>query len=373
MKKMIFMAITALFATMMLSTNAIAQEGKSALTARQVIDSIDSSKWKVNPLDYGMTAMQYQMAEAAIFAKGMQSRTSINQFYHFPGLSKASDTWVVTPNNDTIYSIAVVDARKGFSVTLPEVGDRFISLQVHDQYHTFVDYNWTTGTHTYNGDQIDTDYVFVGIRIATTATTEDIKYITEILQPQIIIKSNSAIPFKTNVKEEDIKKLRKALLVEWSNLDNMYDTVAFDIHDVSDWERWTYTIAGSWGLSPESTAMYASWAPKDTKGNQCYQATFDKVPAKAFASLTVYNDKNYLMSDDYNVVSTTRPNFKSSKDGKFTIIFGGMDCKSIADKMGVNFAYTPDDGWKAQLRSYRPDVEAMKHYVLPEIKTISSK
>ena len=343
----------------------------SSLNIQAEIPDINSSHWKINPLDYGMTAIQYEQAEAAIFAGKMQARSSINHFYHFPGLSKAADTWVVTPNNDTIYSIAVVDARKGFSVILPKVGDRFISLQVQDLYHTCVDYSWTAGTHTYNPDQLDTDYVFIAVRVGTTATDEDIEYIKKELQPKMIIKSNSNIPFKTNIKKEDIAELRKALLVGWSNLENMYNTVAFDIRDVNDWERWTYTVAGSWGLSPESTAMYVPWAPKNTKGDQCYQTTFPKVPAKAFASLTLYNNKNYLMSDSYNLVSTIRPNFKSNKDGSFTIVFGGMDCKKIADKRGFNFAYTPENGWKAQLRAYRPNVEAMKHYVLPELKPIT--
>ena len=39
--------------------------------------------------------------------------------------------------------------------------------------------------------------------------------------------------------------LRSALLKEWGKLPDMYDTVQFDIHDVSNWEKWTYTILGS--------------------------------------------------------------------------------------------------------------------------------
>lgn len=84
----------------------------------------------------------------------------------------------------------------------------------------------------------------------------------------------------------------------------------------------------------------------------------------------MYNSQNYLMTDEHNVVSTNRPEFKSHEDGSFTIIFGGSQCQEIAEARNVNFANTPVDGWRAQIRAYRPDVEAMKKYQLPELKEL---
>lgn len=343
------------------------------MTAEEVISRIDSSDWAVDPTDYGMTAMEYQRKEADLIAKDMLSRAGLNEFAHFDGLSKAADTWIVTPNADTVYSVAVIDAREGFSVELPEVGDRFISLHVQDQNHTFVDYTWDAGLHEYSADEIDTDYVIIGVRVGTDATPEDLDYIDKVLQPAMAITAKSAVPFETDTNEEEIADLRDALLVEWGNLPDMYDSVQFDINDVSDWEKWTYAIAGSWGLSPESTAMYASWAPEGTKANTCYTATFDKVPAEAFASLTMYNEDNYLMTDEFNVVSTNREAFRENADGSFTIVFGNDTCREIAEERGVNYALTPIDGWRAQIRAYRPDVKAMKDYTLPEIEILEVK
>lgn len=344
-----------------------------ALTAEEIVNSIDSSDWTVNPLDYGMTAMEYQRAEGHIFALNMLKRGELNKFIHFPGISKAADTWVVTPNVDNIYSLAIIDVREGFTIEVPEMGERFMSLHIQDQNHTFVEYTWEPGVYEYKAGEIATDYVYVGIRTGTDATAEDIAFVTEQLQPKMKISSNSAVPYTSDVTEEDILELRNALLVEWGNLPDMFDTVQFDINDVSDWEKWTYTIAGSWGLSPESTAMYASWAPENTKADKCYSATFDKIPAKAFGSLTMYNSKNYMMTDEYNVVSTSRPDFKSHDDGSFTVIFGGQKCKQIADAQGVNYADAPVDGWRTQLRAYRPDVEAMKNYTFPELREVAVK
>ncbi|MEY8100025.1 DUF1254 domain-containing protein, partial [Falsihalocynthiibacter sp. S25ZX9] len=47
----------------------------------------------------------------------------MNEFFNFQGLTKAAYHWVVSPNLDTVYSIAVVNAKDGFTLELPEVGD----------------------------------------------------------------------------------------------------------------------------------------------------------------------------------------------------------------------------------------------------------
>ena len=34
-------------------------------------------------------------------------------------------------------------------------------------------------------------------------------------------------------------------------------------------------------------------------------------------------------------MSSSRPNFKGNTDGSFSVVYGGMDCKEIADERGV--------------------------------------
>ena len=116
--------------------------------------------------------------------------------------------------------------------------------------------------------------------------------------------------------------------------------------------------------------MYAVFSPEGSKANVCYEASFDKVPADAFFSLTLYDFDKYMMSDEYNIISSNRPNHVARSDGGFDVVFGGMDCKKIADERGVNFGYTPEDGWSGLIRSYRPDVKKMYNYKMPELKEI---
>ncbi len=212
------------------------QDGR---TPEEVIAAIDSSGWAVNPLDYGISAMDYERAEAELlFGNFMQRAGGVNTFFHFQGLP------------------------------------------------------------------------------------------------------------------------------------NTYGTVRYDIRAVDNWEKWTYTIAGGLGLSPDDTAMYIGFKPEGTKGDVCYEASFDPIPAKAFFSITLYDKDKYLMSDEHNIISSNRKNFIARDDGGFDVVFGGKGCESIAEERGANFGYTPSDGWNGLVRAYRPDVEKMRDYQMSPLTPI---
>lgn len=273
-------------------------------------------------------------------------------------------------NNDTVYSAAVVDAREGFTIEVPDAGDRFVSLHIQDFNHTFVDYSWTPGSHRYDAGSVDTDHVLVGLRIATTGSDADQATIRDVLQPQAAVVAGSAIPFEAVRDPALTRQVRDALMPQYELLADSYDTVRYDIRAVSDWEKWTYTVAGQFGLSPVDTAMYPPFAPHRTRGGATYRATFDAVPAEAFFSLTAYGPDRFLMSDEHSIVSSNHPDFIARADGGFDVFFGGDDAWTLAASEGANYLNTPRDGWNGLLRAYRPDVEKMRRYRMPELATM---
>ncbi len=340
-------------------------------TAEEVIASIDSSGWAVDPVAHGMTAMEYQRGEAELLMSAFQRRAGgVNTFFHFPGLTRFGDNWVVSVNNDTVYSVAVIDARAGFAIEVPDMGDRFVSLHIQDFNHTFVDYSWSSGSHRYAAGDVDTDYVLAGFRIATTGAAEDEAFIRETLQPMTTIAAASAIPFEPHADPAVTHRVREALLTQYDLMTDTYGTVKYDIRAVTDWETWTYAVAGQFGLSPDDTAMYPPFAPASTLGDVTYRASFDAVPADAFFSLTVYSADRFLMSDDHNIVSSNRPDFVSRPGGGFDVIFGGTPARDLAASEGANYLYTPHDGWNGILRAYRPDVDEMRGYRMPELERV---
>jgi hypothetical protein len=76
------------------------------------------------------------------------------------------DAPIVRPNRDTLYSFSIFDLDAGpVTITLPNAGQRFMSLQVidGDQYTPEVHYG--AGRHTFTTGKVGTRYVQLGVRI----------------------------------------------------------------------------------------------------------------------------------------------------------------------------------------------------------------
>ena len=327
------------------------------------IPDIDSSGWAVDPTTYGMTPREYIQAESRAFMADFIGRVGVNQFFHFSGLSTAEDKWVVSPNNDTIYSLAAVNTRGGFTLELPETGDRFMSIQIVTENHMTPVYLYGGGTYRFEAGDFDTDYVAIGVRTGTDGTPEDVALVVEQLHPQFKIVGAATDDSLIRPDTQKMLEVRAPLLAEYSKLDDAFDTMRKTTDEVDDWERFTYVTAGAWGLSADENAMYKPYGLSDAKGGTCYTGTYQPVPAKAFFSVTAYNADKYLMSNEDNIVSSAR-GVNMNGDGTFSIAFGAEECRGLA----ANYIYTPEDGWSFLMRAYRPDVEAFGSYVLPKLE-----
>ena len=336
-----------------------------SLNAQAEIPAIDSSHWKADPVKYGMTAKEYIQAESRAFLANFIGRNGLNKWFHFKTLAKKDDKWVVSPNNDTIYSMAAVNATDGFTLVIPEVGKRFVSIQIADENHMTPFYLYGGGTYKFTRDQFESDYIGIGVRMGTDGTAEDVRHIVEDLQPQYKILNANPEDKLIRPDTEKMLKVRKAMMVEYDKLPDTFGVMVDRTSKVKDWEKFTYVTAGAWGLSPDHTAMYAPYALKAAKGGKCYTATYPKVPAHAFWSITVYDQDKFLMADHDNIVSSNQKAIVND-DGSFTVVYGGMDCKVE----GKNFLYTPQDNWTFLMRAYKPDIEKFKQYSMPEIKEV---
>ena len=112
--------------------------------------------------------------------------------------------------------------------------------------------------------------------------------------------------------------------------------------------------------------MYATYTPEGAIGGECWIGTFPPVPAEEFFSITVYGPDQFLMTNENNIVSSTRGAI-TEPDGSFTVVFGGEQCRDKAP----NWAYTPEDGWRLMLRAYRPRVEEFMNYEMPSLQRIN--
>ena len=348
-----------------LSVIAVATIAGSLGVAHAKLPDIDSSDWAADPVDYGMTAAEYINAEAHAFFAKFIGRAGINKFFHFKTLANADDTWVVSPNIDTLYSIAIVNVTEGFTLEIPDTGNRFLSIQITDENHITPFHLYGGGVRKFTADQFETDYVGIGLRIGTDGTPADIAKIVDTIPLPTRITGANDVDSLPRPDLAEMLKVREPMIVQYSKLPNTFGVMQAHTRDVKDWEVFTYTTAGAFGLSMDQHAMYAIYTPDGAVGGECWIGTFPPVPAEEFFSVTAYGPDKFLMTNENNVVSSIR-GAVTEPDGSFTVVFGGEPCRDKAP----NWIHTPEDGWGLLLRAYRPRVEEFRAYRMPSLRRI---
>jgi hypothetical protein len=123
-----------------------------------------------------VTADNFNRAETDMYFGKSVKRGGIGDLSHSRELY-LTDSPVVRPNRDTLYSAAVFDYDAGpVTITLPDAGNRFMSIQVidEDEYTHAVYYG--AGRYTMSREEIGTRYGSLVIRIlANPRDPEDMK------------------------------------------------------------------------------------------------------------------------------------------------------------------------------------------------------
>jgi hypothetical protein len=151
---------------------------------------------------------------------------------------------------DTLYSAAVFDLDAGpVTITLPDAGTRFMSLQVinEDQYTYGVFYK--PGNYTLTREDVGTRYVVAAVR--TLVDPNDPKDVSTVHELQDAIRSSQGSTGKFEIPNRDQasqKKVRDALLVLASTLpdtNRMYGR-----KEEVDPVRFVIGAAQGWGANP---------------------------------------------------------------------------------------------------------------------------
>ncbi|HKR21888.1 MAG TPA: DUF1254 domain-containing protein, partial [Pyrinomonadaceae bacterium] len=120
---------------------------------------------------------------------------------------------VVRMNRDTIYSSGVFDLEAApLTVTLPDSGKRFMSMQVVSEYHYTTEVVYAPGRFNYTKEKVGTRYVFIIIRtLANPENAEDLKA-ANALQDQINVEQASTGNFEApNWDSASRDKVREGL------------------------------------------------------------------------------------------------------------------------------------------------------------------
>ena len=300
---------------------------------------------------------------AAQFDRALKMTGGINRFMHLRQPTPLDKQTVIRMNRDTLYSAAIVDISKGVTLTVPDAGDRYLSIMVVNEDHYINEVIREPGRHELNMSKFKTPYVNLSVRILVNSSDpEDIK-MANALQDRLGIEARSATPYThPKYEQESYKATYDALLVLGRGMTDARAT--FGKREDVDPVRHLLGTAWGWGGLPEEEAYYLNVEPGLPVG--AYQLTVKDVPVDAFWSVSVYNKDGYFEPNRQNAYSVNNLTGTPNEDGSFTLHFGGDPASSN---------YLPiTEGWNYTVRFYEPRSEILDGaWKFPEVKAAAAK
>ncbi len=294
---------------------------------------------------------------AAQFDRFVQGAGGVNKWNHYRVATPLDQQSVIRMNRDTIYSFAIVDISQGATLTLPDPGERYMSVMVvnEDQYINNIFHEG--GTYELSMEEFDTNYVLLAGRIMVDPfDPADIKA-ANALQDQMIIKAVSAKPYTHPNYDRASYQATYEPLLELSKGIRSTENMFGKRNEVTE-ARYIIGAAFGWGGLPIYEAAYENRGEPRPAGK--FQLTMKDVPVDAFWSISVYNKDGYFEKNEFDSYSINSVTAKPNQNGSVTVTFdstnNGYD----------NFLYVMD-GWNYVLRLYRPRKEIQEgKWTFPE-------
>jgi len=334
-----------------------------ALAVLAVIDRAQAEPQAGNAVP--VTPDNFIRAESDRYFGKMVKDGSFGKFTHSRELTPIDKQLVVRSNRDTLNSTAVFDLDAGpVTVTLPNAGKDFMSMQVidEDMYTPKVIYN--AGSYTFTREQVGTRYVLLGVRILVDPTNpDDVKRVHN-LQDAIEVNQQTPGDFKVpNWDPASQNKVRDALLALAATIPDTKRM--FGTKDRVDPVRRLIEAASLWGGNPEKDAMYLNVTPTKNDGTTVYKLNVKDVPVDGFWSISVYNAEGYYQPNELNAYSINNITAKKSEDGSITVQFGCCD-GTIPNCLPIL------KGWNYMVRLYRPRAEILNGtWTFPEAHPVN--
>ncbi|NEU98110.1 DUF1254 domain-containing protein [Bradyrhizobium uaiense] len=312
-----------------------------------------------------VTVGNFIRAESDLYLGNIAKGKGFAEFNHRREPAPLDDQSVIRLNRDTLYSGAVFDLDAGpVTITMPDAGKRFMSMQVINQDHYVVEVDYGAGARTVTRAKAGTRYVVVAIRtLVDPANASDVEQVHK-LQDAIKVSQKSAGKLELpNWDQASQKKVRDALLVLATTIPDFKR--AFGTKEQVDPVRHLIGTAAAWGGNPDKDAIYLNITPAKNDGTTVYKLNVKDVPVNGFWSVSVYDEKGYFQKNQYNAYTLNNLTAKRSDDGAIAIQFGGCDGK-------ISNCLPTTNGWNYTVRLYRPRAEILNgKWKFPEAQAVN--
>jgi hypothetical protein len=301
-----------------------------------------------------VTVETFVRAETDLYISAVAVKEDgFGKFEHHREVSPVESQTIIRQNRDTLYSAIVLDLDAGpVTITLPDAGGRFMSMQLINQDMYSPPAIYTPGAHSITRQQAGTRYVLIGVRtLVDPANPKDVATV-HALQDALKVDQPGG-PGKLelpNWGKESQDKIRAALL-ELGKY--MTDTSrAFGTKDEVDPVAHFVSAGTTWGGNLRKDAIYLNYTPAKNDGKTIYRLHIGEVPVDGFWSISLYNSKGYFEKNSLNSYSLNNITSKKNIDGSVDVQFGGCDGTT------PNCLVTMP-GWNYTVRLYRARPEIL--------------
>lgn len=337
--------------------------------ALAVTSTDDRSAWAAEPSagsPIPVTVDNFIRAESDMYLGGVIQDYGFGKLGHRREPAPIDHQTVIRLNRDTLYSGGVFDLDAGpVTITLPDAGGRFMSMQVINEDHYVVGVYYGPGPHTIDRNTAGTRYVVTAFRtLVDPGNTEDLAQV-HALQDAIEVDQAGAGTFVVpNWDPASQKKVRDALLVLGTTIPDF--RMAFGTKQQVDPVRHLIGSAAAWGGNPDKDATYLNITPKNNDGDTVYRLNVKDVPVDGFWSVSLYNGNGYYEKNPYDAYTINNITAKKSADGSVDIQFGGCDGK-------IPNCLPTMAGWNYTVRLYRPRTEILNgSWKFPEPQPVAA-
>jgi len=277
----------------------------------------------------------------------------VNKFQHKREVPATDNQPVIRMNRDTLYSMAIVDASEGATVTLPDTGGRYISLMYLDENHRVYDMVYEPKEHEIPAH---TPHMYALVRIGIKSGDE--KDLAEIhkLQDQIKLEAKSSKPFvPVSFDKESYEKTHHGILRKFAESGLLDTEKMFGTEDYVDPDRYLMGTAIGWGGATWKDNIYQF--SKFFEGFEGRSTTFqDPENTGGFWSITVYDKEGFMFNEIANINSERAV---KNEDGTYTVHFG---CEGKVNNIPIK---NKTGSWNAAMRHYTPSKKVVEGKIVP--------
>ncbi len=324
----------------------------SAVSASECKKEYYSPKWDHQAPT--VDAFNFARAETDMQMKGYaKSYKAFGKFSHGRKAYDVENQVTLSGNRDTIYSFGVFDLSKSdLTIIMPDSKGQYMTLMPISQNHDIYPGLNAPGKYTFKQKEVGTRYmVFVVRTFADPGNPKDMARAHK-LQDGIIVKQKNKgdISGLKDWNKKDMLAMRKAFDMAGSSMSSSESF--FGVKCDRSYFQNAMGIAIGWGGMQRKDALYLPTKVAKNDGKTAYTITVPKtVPVDGFWSVTIYNDKRYMVKNKYDSYSFNSTTSKKNADGTVTLRLGG-------DPKADNFLPIPKN-WVYIVRFYQPKKEIL--------------